>query len=134
MKHEHFLIAGVIVSLVFVGSSALFAEEEEDSCSQHSYDKGGPPKGVIEEFDKDGDGKLSDEEKEAFREAHKQKMLKEFDTNGDGELSQEEHRTMRQKMMQKRWGEKKRHHGEGERKEKSEDEDEDILPKPPTEE
>lgn len=104
MKHEHFLIAG-IVSLALIGPVTLFAEEEEGDYSHHSFDKGGPQKEVIEKFDKDGDGKLSEEEKEAAREEHrkrmKEEMLKRFDKDGDGKLSEKEEEAAREEHKQK---------------------------------
>jgi len=55
---------------------------------------------ALKRFDKDGDGKLSDEEKLAAREGFKEKhpqaaerfaeMKQRFDKNGDGKLSEEE--------------------------------------------
>jgi hypothetical protein len=57
----------------------------------------GPPPEMVKEFDKDGDGKLSDDERTAMREAMKAKaeerrkeMIKKYDTDGDGKLSKEE--------------------------------------------
>jgi len=54
-------------------------------------------KKLLEKFDKDGDGKLSEEEraaaKAAFQEKHpdaKEKVLAHFDKDGDGKLSEEE--------------------------------------------
>ncbi len=41
-------------------------------------------------FDLDGDGFLSDEEREAMRQARRAEMLARFDLDGDGELSREE--------------------------------------------
>jgi len=61
----------------------------------------------LKEFDKDGDGKLSQEEKTAMHEARKQKMLKEFDKDGDGKLNDEEKKAMQE--ARKQHGEKKGH-------------------------
>ena len=48
-----------------------------------------PPAHIIEKFDKDGDGKLNDEEKAEIRKEMKSK----FDKDGDGKLSPEERKT-----------------------------------------
>lgn len=48
------------------------------------------PKEILEKFDKDGDGKLSKEERQAAMEARKAEMLKKYDKDGDGKLSKEE--------------------------------------------
>lgn len=60
-----------------------------------------PPE-VIAGFDKDGDGKLSEQERKAMREEMKAKMdgrkaemLKKFDTNGDGKLDETERAAMK---------------------------------------
>jgi len=60
---------------------------------------------VVKEFDKDGDGKLSDAEKstakETLKKRHEEKraeMIKKFDKDGDGKLSKEEHKAMRDAM------------------------------------
>ena len=48
---------------------------------------------ILEKFDKDGDGKLSDEEKAAARQAREERwkaLLAEYDKDGDGQLSDEE--------------------------------------------
>jgi hypothetical protein len=67
-----------------------------------------PPE-IIAKFDKDGDGKLNKEEREAAKaareemmEARKKEMLAKFDKDGDGKLSDEEEEAMREarrKMM-----------------------------------
>ena len=60
---------------------------------------------ILEKFDKDGDGKLSDEERAAAREAfrarlaaHKEEILKRFDKDGDGKLSDEERAATRESL------------------------------------
>jgi lipase chaperone LimK len=45
---------------------------------------------VLEKFDKDGDGKLSPEERAAAREALVDRIMARFDKDGDGKLSREE--------------------------------------------
>lgn len=61
-----------------------------------SFGKGGRHAGLppaLAEFDKDGDGKLSEEERAALKaamEAKKQAILDKYDTNKDGVLSAEE--------------------------------------------
>ena len=67
------------------------------------------PPGILEKFDKDGDGKLNEDERKAARlagedamKARKAEMLKKFDKDGDGKLSEEEETAMREerkKMM-----------------------------------
>ena len=45
---------------------------------------------IAQQYDADGDGQLSDEEREAAHAA----ILKEFDVDGDGELSRQERRAV----------------------------------------
>ncbi|WP_309399581.1 EF-hand domain-containing protein [Cerasicoccus maritimus] len=46
---------------------------------------------ILTQFDADGDGKLSETEREAAREFHMEQMaLRRFDADGDGALSEEE--------------------------------------------
>ena len=45
---------------------------------------------MFKEHDKDGDGKLSEDERKAARKAMHERMLKEFDKDGDGKLSLQE--------------------------------------------
>ena len=58
---------------------------------------------AIKEFDKDGDGKLNEEERKAMMEANRARMEefrkareKEFDKDGDGKLNDEERKAMRE--------------------------------------
>lgn len=62
-----------------------------------------PPQ-LLKKFDKDGDGKLSDEERTAMRtemEAKRAEDMKKFDTDGDGKLSPDERKAMREAMQLK---------------------------------
>ena len=58
---------------------------------------------ILKEFDKDGDGKLNDEERAAMmaefqkrraNDPQYQEMLKRFDKDGDGKLNDEERKAM----------------------------------------
>ncbi len=49
---------------------------------------------MLKKFDKDGDGKLSTEERKALMKSRKAEMLKKFDKDGDGKLSAEERKAM----------------------------------------
>ena len=52
-----------------------------------------PPKEILAKFDKDGDGKLSREERRAmFDEARKKReaLIKKYDADGDGKLNDAE--------------------------------------------
>lgn len=53
---------------------------------------------MLAKFDKDGDGKLNEEERKAAMEARKAEMMKKFDKDGDGELSKEERAEMMKNM------------------------------------
>ena len=70
---------------------------------------------VLEKFDKDGDGRLSDEERAAARQAfrarlaaHKEDILKRFDKDADGKLSDQERAAVRDALRNRlgaRWDE-----------------------------
>ncbi len=55
-----------------------------------------PSPEVLKKYDKDGDGKLSDEERRAYMEALNKENLEKYDADKDGKLSTEE----RAKMME----------------------------------
>ena len=71
------------------------------------------PQDMIKQFDKDGDGQLNDEERQALRAEMQQRsggqfpgfnreeMMKQFDKDGDGELNDEERQAMRAEMQQR---------------------------------
>jgi hypothetical protein len=52
-------------------------------------------------FDADGDGKLSDTERQSAREAHKQKRLERLDTDNDGQVSEAERSVAKEKHRAK---------------------------------
>ena len=84
------------VIAVLAGLATVSGTPEKEKGKKHRV----PPgiKQLIEKFDTDGDGKLSDEEKEAAREARKAEFLKKFDKDGDGELSPEERKAAGEAM------------------------------------
>ena len=96
MKIKMLSVAGILL-----GSAAMsFAQEKPERPDR------GPreiPTAILKKYDKDGDGKLSDEERKAMREerrAEAEKMrkanLEKYDANKDGKLDQEERKKMRE--------------------------------------
>lgn len=88
-------------------SGAAHAEEGKKERPPHKL----PPE-IIAKFDKDGDGKLNEEEhaaakaaREEMQAARKKEMLEKFDKDGDGKLNEEEkmaaHEGMKKKMLEK---------------------------------
>lgn len=94
------------------GDAAQFAAVERTS-GPDAPSPGGPggfnPEAMLKQYDKDGDGELNEEEREAMRTAmqarfgrsggqrpNREEMLKRFDKNGDGELDEEERTAMRE--------------------------------------
>jgi Ca2+-binding EF-hand superfamily protein len=78
----------------------------EDKAPHPERPKREIPPEVIKKFDKDGDGKLSDEEHKAAREERKamgdkrhEEMIKKFDKDGDGKLSDEERKAAREERQ-----------------------------------
>ena len=74
----------VLASLLGTGVLAK-AEDAPKGPPPHKI-----PAEVIKEFDKDGDGKLNEDERAAAKAAHEKKMLEKFDTDKDGKLSDDE--------------------------------------------
>ena len=77
--------------LTLLGTSALilvssaFAGEDCKDCKKGEKAK----EFMLEKFDADGDGKLSETEK-ATAKAHRAEMAAKFDIDGDGKLSESE--------------------------------------------
>lgn len=79
------------VALMLVGGMALSANAGDKARNPEMRKK------LLEKFDKDGDGKLSESEraaaKAAFQEKHpeaREKLIARFDKDGDGKLNEEE--------------------------------------------
>ena len=68
--------------------------------------RGSPPKMLLDQFDKDGDGKLDEAERAEIRKAfikrREAKRLERFDTDKDGELSAEEKEAARPVLIEER--------------------------------
>jgi hypothetical protein len=87
---------------------ATFAAAQPGSGAPASAS--GPPAGLVQKFDKNGDGKLDDAEradmKAAFaakRAERKKEMLAKYDTNKDGKLDAAERAVMRDDLLAKRF-------------------------------
>ena len=74
---------------------SVYAEGQTNKVAQAEF-----PKRVnagaeaLKAFDKDGDGKLNDQERAAMREQMRKNREKKFDTNGDGKLDETERAAM----------------------------------------
>ena len=99
MRHVVTALTVVVAGLI---SLPAFAQPPEDGGERG--DRPGREEmreRMLKEHDKDGDGKLSDEERQAAREQMRERMTKEFDKDGDGELSDEEREAMRESMRER---------------------------------
>ena len=79
-------IAAVTVAL----ATAVFAFGEPPKGKGERGGNRPVPQEMLKKFDKDGDGKLNEDERKAAGQARKAEMLKRFDKDGDGKLSEEE--------------------------------------------
>lgn len=112
---------------------AASAQDGPQRPNRPNRPQGPPPPELVKEFDKDGDGKLSEEERKAMRETmqarmeeRRKEMLEKFDTDKDGKLSPEEQeaaRAARHAEMLKKYDKD----GDG----KLSDEERAAMPKPP---
>jgi len=98
-----------ILLAMLVGGAAI---AEEANTERPQRPERPIPPAILKEFDKDGDGKLSQEERAEMREimrgrraARHKEMLQRFDADGDGKLSDEErklaHETILKEMLLK---------------------------------
>jgi len=125
-------VSGAFAAVLFVAGSA-FAQGQDDEGRGRERDRQGPPpwantggdqegkpdrdgkpgrpkfqKPPLSEVDTDGDGKVSEAEREAFKEKMMAKMrarvLEHFDDNKDGVLSGEELNKVARALMHRRPG------------------------------
>ena len=59
---------------------------------------------MMKKYDKDGDGKLGEDERKAMMEDRKAEFIKKHDKDGDGKLSDEEKAEARKAMGGRRGG------------------------------
>jgi hypothetical protein len=88
--------------------------EKEDGKEGRKHPDRPFPREVMEKFDKDGDGKLNEQERAAAKEAmkareeaYKKEMLAKFDKDGDGELNEEEREAAKKEREAKHEAHKK---------------------------
>jgi len=92
MKYK-WITAAIVAGLISAGS--LQAEEKKKGKGQGKGRPGGEEmrKKMLKQFDKDGDGKLSESEREAAKAAMQKRgaeMFAKMDKNGDGKLTKDE--------------------------------------------
>ncbi len=84
-------LSTIACGLLACASGAALAAD--DGAPAHAAAKGrlgALKERVLQRFDKDADGKLSPEERQAARDALVDRILKRFDADGDGKLSRDE--------------------------------------------
>lgn len=96
-----------LITLALAGTLAAQAQEEKPKREDRGPRK--VPDAILKEYDKDGDGELSADERKTMREAMQakrkeaqEKRMAEFDTDKDGKLSPDERKAMREAMQAKR--------------------------------
>jgi hypothetical protein len=99
----------ITTTLALALAGSLAAAPRGGDGAKPERERRGPPPEIVEKFDKDGDGKLNEEERKAAMQARREragqmreKMLEKFDTNGDGKLDEGEREAMRKAMEAKR--------------------------------
>jgi hypothetical protein len=100
MKTTTYLAIGALL-----GSATCLVAQDQQERQERRGQRGAPSPEMIKEFDKDGDGQLSDEERTAMREAMRTRMeqarkaaLEKYDANKDGQLDQDERAKMREDL------------------------------------
>ena len=107
MKYTCLLSTLACAAIVSLAASTFAAPPENNDPATRKAE-------MLKKFDKNGDGKLNDEEKSTLRvemqnrrrgkdrkqwtPEQRDEMLKKFDKDGDGKLSQEERDTAREAM------------------------------------
>jgi Ca2+-binding EF-hand superfamily protein len=85
--------ATVLCSIFALAIAApAIADESEDSKKRGTRQTQG-----LEKADANGDGSVSEEEREAARSARQERHFKEFDTDGDGNITAEERTVARER-------------------------------------
>ena len=104
----------LIISLTLTfGIGGLWAEDKPAKRERKpAPQRGTPPnrEAILKKFDKDGDGKLSEEEKAEARKSFgggrqprpPAELIKKFDKDGDGKLNEEERAALREEGQKRR--------------------------------
>ena len=109
-------IAPVLGLIIFFGMLvSVNAQTEDQPNSQERRQQPFDREEMLRHFDADGDGKLSEEEERAMREAmrdfrgrggpmrfQREELVKQFDADGDGKLNDEERKAARKYIQEKR--------------------------------
>lgn len=106
------IIALTIAAAVFGLAAANAAPDKKEKKAVDGKDRPIPAR-IMEQYDKDKDGKLNDEEKAAWKkdhEARKAEWLKQYDKNKDGKLDETEKAAAREAEKEK-FKEKIKEHG-----------------------
>ena len=106
-------LKNIIIAAAMAFSFNAMADDAEDVPGGKPEGRKGPGKErreeMIKKFDKDGDGKVSKEERQAAGLAKAQELIKKFDKDGDNALNAEElmemHKGRMKKMRERRRGE-----------------------------
>ncbi len=88
-------IIEMMIGTALFATCTLAQAEEQTKRPPHKL----PPE-LLAKFDKDGDGKLSKEERVALKQERKAKILAKFDQDGDGTLSDAERAIMTEKRAE----------------------------------
>ncbi|MEP2776232.1 MAG: EF-hand domain-containing protein [Luteolibacter sp.] len=94
----------IAASFGILGAASAKPEGRPEGRPQGGPDGRKIPEAIIAKFDKDGDGKLNEEEREALKAHHEQmkaKILAEFDADKDGKLSEDERAAMKAAVIAK---------------------------------
>ncbi|MCP5536336.1 MAG: hypothetical protein H7A51_08905 [Akkermansiaceae bacterium] len=97
------LMTGIAAAIAL--SMTANAEGDGKKGPRDGKRPGGPHPELLKKFDKDGDGKLNEEERAAAKEAMEARraaFIKKHDTDGDGKLSDEEKKAAREAIAAKR--------------------------------
>ncbi len=92
------------LTLLTAGTALCQAQDTPPDGPRGGGERRGVPPQVLERFDTDGDGKLSQDERKAMREerqAQRKKMMEKYDTDGDGKLSEDERKAFREDMQKR---------------------------------
>ena len=92
MKKTLFIILGLALSRVL----AQAADGEAKPAAPPSREE------IIKKYDKNGDGKLDQEERAAFMKDRQAESLKKYDKNGDGKLDEAERKGMAEERRKER--------------------------------